>query len=93
MPTSSGAVERLVSIFGLAVSDRQRRSKEDTIEARTIIPYNHRNQNRRRHHRFDDDVPPEIAEQDYSEEEEVLDEGNPAVEQELAEQGGDAGPD
>src|SRR3546814_15870423 len=54
LPTSSGSVERLVSVFTLNIGSQSMRSKEETIEARCLYSYNHRRQGRRRGHRFDD---------------------------------------
>ena len=80
LPTSSGSVERLVSIFTRNIDSQSRRSKEETIEARCLYSYNHRRQGKRRRHRFDDDVPAEpflaqSVESQDEESEEIIEEG------------------
>lgn len=82
LPTSSGAVERLVSVFTAVTGDQMLHQKEETIEVRCLVKYNNRVPARRRKHRFDDNCPPELLQpQDQSEseeehwEEEVIEEG------------------
>jgi hypothetical protein len=41
LPTATGFVVRLISVFNRVVTPQQRAVKEDTIEARCIVAYNH----------------------------------------------------
>lgn len=73
-------IPRLVSVFTCVIGPQVMSAKEDTIEARCLVAYNHRKPARRCKRRFDDNVPPQQLQEDYSEdehwdEEEVLEEG------------------
>lgn len=82
IPTSSGSTERVISVFTNTITAQMLRSKEQTVEARVLYRYNHRQKSRRRKHRFDDNIPPEVLAADFSDdEEEVLEEGVPEFEQ------------
>jgi hypothetical protein len=79
LPTSTGFVERFVSVFERVIGPQERSSKEATIETRCIVGDNHRLPARRRKHRFDDNVGPEVLEADLSAdemEEDVVAAGN-----------------
>jgi len=75
IPTSSGSVERVMSVFTNTITPQMLRSKEQTVEARVLYRYNHRQKSRRRKHRFDDDFPLDDFSEEEIWEEEVLEEG------------------
>lgn len=87
IPTSSGSTERVIAVFTTSITPQMMRSKEQTAEVRTLSRYNHRQKARRRKHRFDDNIPPEELDHDFSGEEEVLEEGGD--EDEPAQEAGD----